>query len=507
MSVDNLKTKFKANLVDAQKDWADNFMPNDETLVEFTLGGSNSYNDFIIGTSKIIKVLIQDNLFDSAAEYNTVAEWQKATLTVLNRYGTKKKIGNTLLKGVRETNSLPIQTGVYMNAPVASIKANDGLAIVLYGMGKSKGNSQIKGIYDSFTRDVWKQWVKNNKVKLRRFYGSALDNPDKAFKRPASSGTGTRNTTIIKTFRSSAKREHSLDTTTASQATRDLFTDALNESSPSITYNGIAIRQFDILKHIIENTTIDWNLQPTKDGVGKYETKNIVKLSLGKNPTNLASDLGSLMTHAENYITQHIKNSTQQVLSDVQLEASTSLNDQVGGDVITDILRPLTKVGLPDMRYKVNVAEFSTKRRKEKVIKPKGPGKAIMSAIAVSVSGKTPRPIAKEKKKEQDTGNLLKIEALINKKLPAQVRKNMGRPALINQTGRFSNSVEVQNLRATKSGLSGEYTYMLSPYETFENTGSIRWPSGYNPKPLIAKSIRELAMGLTSQKLVSLRRN
>ena len=286
-----------------------------------------------------------------------------------------------------------------------------------------------------------------------------------------------------------------------------MFTDALNESSPSITYNGIAIRQFDIIKHIIENTKIDWNLQPTKDGIGKYQTKNVVKLSLGKNPTNLASDLGSIMRHAQDYITQHVKDSTQKVLSDVQLKASTSLNDQVGGDVITDIVRPLTKAGLPDMRYKVNVAEFSTKKRNEKILKPKGISKATLSTMAVATKGRLPRPIPKEKKKEGDAGNLLKIEAMINKKLPAQVRRNMGRPALINQTGRFSNSVEVQNLRATKAGISGEYTYMLSPYETFENTGSIRWPSGYNPKPLIAKSIRELAMGLTSQKLVSLRRN
>ena len=95
---------------------------------------------------------------------------------------------------------------------------------------------------------------------------------------------------------------------------------------------------------------------------------------------------------------------------------------------------------------------------------------------------------------------------MINKRLPAQVRRNMGRPALINQTGRFSDSVQLGKLRQTDAGISGEYTYQKSPYETFENTGKIRWPAGYNPKPLIAKSIRELAMQYTEQKLVSLRR-
>ena len=37
--------------------------------------------------------------------------------------------------------------------------------------------------------------------------------------------------------------------------------------------------------------------------------------------------------------------------------------------------------------------------------------------------------------------------------------------------------------------------------ETFENKGSRRWPVGYNPKPLISKSIRQLALGLIDQKL------
>ena len=78
----------------------------------------------------------------------------------------------------------------------------------------------------------------------------------------------------------------------------------------------------------------------------------------------------------------------------------------------------------------------------------------------------------------------------------------MGRPALINQTGRFSNSVRVESLLAgSGKTIQGEYTYQLSPYETFENTGVYQWPQGYNPKPLIAKSIRQLAMEYTEQKL------
>ena len=142
--------------------------------------------------------------------------------------------------------------------------------------------------------------------------------------------------------------------------------------------------------------------------------------------------------------------------------------------------------------------------------KPKSAGAKRLNTAALKkglkgkFTGRVKRPRGAESSRGYD--DIYKIEQLINKRLPAQVRRNMGRPALINQTGQFSNSVTLENLRPTPAGLSANYSYQLSPYETFENTGSKRWPTGYNPKPLIAKSIRELALQYTEQKLVSLRR-
>jgi hypothetical protein len=122
-----------------------------------------------------------------------------------------------------------------------------------------------------------------------------------------------------------------------------------------------------------------------------------------------------------------------------------------------------------------------------------------------------------EKGVEGDTADLLKLKSTINKRLPAEVRRNMGvGGALVNRTGNFSNSVELKSLRYTKAGISGDYTYTRSGggsrppqpgvYETFENTGKKQWPTGYNPKPLIAKSIRKLAEQYTRQKFTQLRR-
>ncbi len=108
------------------------------------------------------------------------------------------------------------------------------------------------------------------------------------------------------------------------------------------------------------------------------------------------------------------------------------------------------------------------------------------------------------KRRRKDTGDaqreLNKTRAIINRRLPAQVRQNMGRPALENQTGRFSDSVQLLRLQQARKFTHAHYTYLLSPYETFENTGDTRWPTGYNPKPLIEESIRDLAAGAVQDK-------
>ena len=102
---------------------------------------------------------------------------------------------------------------------------------------------------------------------------------------------------------------------------------------------------------------------------------------------------------------------------------------------------------------------------------------------------------------EEGAIELARLRKYIQSRLPAEVRRNMGRPALINRTGRFSNSVQLINLVEGKDTILARYTYMLRPYETFENTGKKTWPLAYNPKTLIAKSIRNLAEGRISQKL------
>ena len=89
--------------------------------------------------------------------------------------------------------------------------------------------------------------------------------------------------------------------------------------------------------------------------------------------------------------------------------------------------------------------------------------------------------------------------AMINKRLPQTVRKNMGAPALENRSGAFASSVTLKDVNVTAQGFpSFGYTYAKNPYQVFEvGTGSAPWSNAQrDPRKLIDRSIREVAAEL-----------
>ena len=84
--------------------------------------------------------------------------------------------------------------------------------------------------------------------------------------------------------------------------------------------------------------------------------------------------------------------------------------------------------------------------------------------------------------------------ALLNKDLPRVVAKNMQSPALNYRTGRFASSVRVTDVVTTPRGFpSVGYTYDKSRYQTFE-PGFAQGSVDRDPRKLIDKSIREIAV-------------
>ena len=96
----------------------------------------------------------------------------------------------------------------------------------------------------------------------------------------------------------------------------------------------------------------------------------------------------------------------------------------------------------------------------------------------------------------------MNIQAILDQRIKQQVQDNMGEGgALVNRTGRFASSVSVEKVMQSRQGtLTAFYTYMKAPYQTFERgyaQGSLR----RDPRKLIARSIREIAMETLNHKL------
>ena len=84
----------------------------------------------------------------------------------------------------------------------------------------------------------------------------------------------------------------------------------------------------------------------------------------------------------------------------------------------------------------------------------------------------------------------INLMALLNGKLPREVKANMTSPSLINRTGRFAGSVKVVNVVQNKKFPTIQYTYQRSPYGVFEDDPD------RDPRGLINKTIREIASEL-----------
>ncbi len=153
----------------------------------------------------------------------------------------------------------------------------------------------------------------------------------------------------------------------------------------------------------------------------------------------------------------------------------------------------------------------NTSRPKNKVIESssskKGPVKrktAPKTAIATlaatrGAGGKSPR--------SSRLSSPINLLAILNNKINRTVIKNMGAPALENQTGTFANSVRITDISATPQGFpSIGYTYQRRPYEVFESSSGSRFSSiQRDPRRLIDASIREIAAQLVEGRIYTRR--
>ena len=263
----------------------------------------------------------------------------------------------------------------------------------------------------------------------------------------------------------------------------------------------------DMATWVMERLDIGWK-RIAHPETGKLQWIVTGELA-GKNPPGGAEDLGKAWEASLTDKFDKLITSEDFGLLDAEFKASEPFTNQLSSIEVRRLadqylkLRGYTKGGIKikvkNLPKKPKKSSRGGKAKSSKSSKQRNTYK-IKATVAPGPSMKQERGAGRGAS-AQGAAQVARLKKYINSRLSAEVRRNMGRPALINRTGRFSNSVQLLSLMEGKNTLMAKYTYLLSPYETFENTGKKRWPLAYNPKKLIAKSIRNLAMGRINQKL------
>lgn len=182
----------------------------------------------------------------------------------------------------------------------------------------------------------------------------------------------------------------------------------------------------------------------------------------------------------------------------IDLKGSDSLRTKKTKQSVDAVMTPLTKLKKPKSGS-VKVTKEDTKIKKSstrpqsKTSTPKAGKGSSRSYGTVKGKASTSRGTSRASRQPGIASNPLALINEFNRRLPSQIIENMGEPALENRTGRFAASVRVVDILQTPKGFpSIGYTYMKSPYQTFEQGGRQGTPDR-DPRMLIDKTIREIA--------------
>lgn len=439
------------------------------------------------------------------SHYNTDETWTDAVETVINKVTSNLKSvikgGHTLTKvgDVRKYGSFK---GMYVME-----KTTNTLVLRLYNKkaGSPSNSRRFETVNKQLRQKFWDEWWDIVKSDSRT--------TDKSINMSRGGMYATDKATALKR---GSELPFAHETTVGMEA-MDQLGDAFELNQVLESYEGIfATNQstLDLWQQVIDALEVEWEEEDVVNvNTGKIETLRVVKGALVPRPRNLPTSNERDWINIRNDLQDRIKtflSKAQPVdgISAADFEASKSFKTkarQVASEkLVKDILKK--NKGRVKRTKKRNTNIKTGKSKRSSIVKKRKTGSSVKQhgKKAIRVISRPTKAKEKGTGKQASTNQakeLARLKKYINSRLPAEVRRNMGRPQLINRKGRFSNSVEIQSMTQAQNSIMIKYTYLLSPYQTFENTGRRRWPMAYNPKPLIAKSIRNLAEGRINQKL------
>ena len=483
-----IEKNVRAAITRENKNFKNKFFPSalgGTTLVEFTWGTDALINGCIKGTSLILsrsrtnKLLTPDEVKYYSAS-NTKEMWESIARKISLEAKRNNIIGGTGFKKHTVGKTMTGSPMYQINFSDIGLKRPKTWSLLFLIPGPaSNGQRTLKLLYDNLTQEMWDKF----QYEVAGLFASDLPGRTRVRSRK-----GRTSPTLYSAFRSGVQKEHDVPTTTALQTIQALKKSKLQFNA------GLELKEHDLYDQVIKALGVKLLQKKVKTRAKKYKVNNVISIFLGPNPNFGKTDMVNVRKEYIKAVNKAIQEDKESLSP--KRTMSTPIAEQASDDVIKEVITTITK-GRKRKNLKKTVKSkaktFKNEERNIELIKPEKIARTQSTPFVIDIKGVLPEQRISQSGKKEKTISLTALKGKINRSLPAEVRRNMGRPALINRTGRFSNSVVLNTLREGPKSLIGEYSYQLDPYQTFENLGIKQWTNGYNPKPLIAKSIRNLA--------------
>jgi hypothetical protein len=445
---------------------------------------------FLNGTPKALETIFGKDTFYYRAfnVYNEKAVWQNLVRK------TFVKLSAGTLEGVS------LKRGVKINK-IADLNLEKRQVRLMAGSTRDRWHLQIEANSSSFTiyelcaalrKELWKDWCDYVRNK-------GLFNEQEPMNTRAAHLAVGNNTNY----------SHEAESTIGKDRFILLIKQLSSQDGPNVDFK-FKQTNIDLADWLQDKVKISVELTPTNEDGYLVGEKRVIKGRLEQQTKKLDTDWNQLKPKILEGLKEYLDYSRPKFVDRQHandFEASNSIKKDVQKDKVrkevNEIKKNFKKVKAKSV--KVSTTSIKPSKRERRTIEKTFNKSWITKQNKTVVIPASVRKISIRKEKGADSPITLNaLKGKINRRLPAEVRRNMGRPALINRTGQFSNSVKVLNLRDTGKTITGHYTYTLTGggqsknkrgvYSTFENKGIKQWPRGYNPKPLISKSIRNLAI-------------
>jgi len=207
-------------------------------------------------------------------------------------------------------------------------------------------------------------------------------------------------------------------------------------------------------------------------------------------------------------ISQHVSHAADPDFL-IELKSSTSLREFIEKNLVSIIIsgKQVPRVKIQHPSTSINRQVLDTKQAAAKL-------KKVAQSIKTDTT-KARKDLDKKRKNLSDISStkvkpvaavanntklsLTSLQNLLNRHLQDVISANMGdgnsRNVLNYRTGRLAASAKVEKLTQSKEGMiTAFYSYMRNPYGTFSDGGRQQRPKSRDPKLLISKSIKEIAL-------------